>query len=445
MQHECYTVQNTQHLTECWPCVRHRMRCARGGTVDGVSLRSLKLAEVRALLRGPLDSSVRLTVSRLYPTGAADILDLMLVRSKVQQRQQYSSASDLMRAGRSTTPLESLGYQGEDVRLPTLPIDGSDILSTSIQEGELAFADADADAPHELVLQQSSMGQVGKDDDVMRDPLRGEESVEGQRFVDEERQEIRVPSFEEQLEWRYSEDHLMLNLVRAREDSMIRHRNQDALVHEDEDVGIECEKAGLDVTFFQRMPEQQEGRLGWCGVGLVRSSLPFAVALCCTCCAVPWLPDVSCGIRRPTRHIHCLLTPPTRYQRKCWVLRSASASASRKPCDKPCTDSRGTRLHAQIIEAGPHSFYVAAVADARCVSHQQPDAILVDDELISISGLPTLLLTLSEVEALLMGPEGSTVVLQISSPRFPDSTRFLLLSNNYGAMPALTPAEEKVT
>lgn len=85
---------------------------------------------------------------------------------------------------------------------------------------------------------------------------------------------------------------------------------------------------------------------------------------------------------------------------------------------------------------------MAAVADARCVSHQQPDAILVDDELISISGLPTLLLTLSEVEALLMGPEGSTVVLQISSPRFPDSTRFLLLSNNsHVAMPALTPAE----
>jgi hypothetical protein len=273
MQHGCHTVQSIQHLTR--PCVRHRMRCARGGTVDGVSLRSLKLAEVRALLRGPLDSSVRLTVSRLDPTGAADILDLMLVRSKVQQRQQYSSVSDLMRAGRSTTPLESLGYQGEEARMPTLPIDSSPVLSTSIQGGELAFADADADAPRELEMHQASMGPVGMDDGVMTDPLRGEESAEGQRFVDEELQEIRVPSFEEQLEWRYAEDDLMLNLVRAREDSMIRHRNQDALALEDEDVGIECEKAGLEVTFFQRMPEQQEGRLGWCGVGLVRLSLPL--------------------------------------------------------------------------------------------------------------------------------------------------------------------------
>ena len=48
---------------------------------------------------------------------------------------------------------------------------------------------------------------------------------------------------------------------------------------------------------------------------------------------------------------------------------------------------------------------------------------MVDDDVVAVSGIPTLLLTMLEVEALLLGPEGTTCVLQLSSPRFPDSVR----------------------
>jgi hypothetical protein len=48
---------------------------------------------------------------------------------------------------------------------------------------------------------------------------------------------------------------------------------------------------------------------------------------------------------------------------------------------------------------------------------------MVDDDVVAISGIPTLMLTTTEVEALVLGPEGTTCVLQLSSPRFPNSVR----------------------
>ena len=89
--------------------------------VDGVSLRSLKLTEVGALLRGPAHSCARLTVSRPKmmtqrdAAGSATILELALARTQVQQQQAFKD--DLMGAEHVPLPLESAGYvafpQGE--------------------------------------------------------------------------------------------------------------------------------------------------------------------------------------------------------------------------------------------------------------------------------------------------------------------------------------------
>jgi len=67
---------------------------------------------------------------------------------------------------------------------------------------------------------------------------------------------------------------------------------------------------------------------------------------------------------------------------------------------------------------------VVAVMDVLWLEHQQQhvshDAspVHVDDELVAINGVSTMLLTGVEVEQLLLGPQGSWCVLTLASPRF---------------------------
>lgn len=206
-----------------------------GDAVDGVSLRSLKLPEVRALLKGPLESQVRLTISRLDQAGTADILELTVTRSAVQQREQYKD--DLMRAGRPSSALAVPDHALGDK-----------------EEGGLYMESGDADA-----FAEAAHGWLNE-------------------FTDHERREesTQVASFEEQIEWRYAEDDLTLRLVRARDD-LITRRRKPLSAADDDDGGqaeVQCERAELDLTFYQRMPEQQRGRQEWCGVGLVRTCAP---------------------------------------------------------------------------------------------------------------------------------------------------------------------------
>mmetsp|Transcript_2560 Transcript_2560/g.3633 ORF Transcript_2560/g.3633 Transcript_2560/m.3633 type:complete len:197 (-) Transcript_2560:310-900(-) len=78
-----------------------------------------------------------------------------------------------------------------------------------------------------------------------------------------------------------------------------------------------------------------------------------------------------------------------------------------------------------LLMPTPESFFVADVLDARC-SHQAHESgtIEIDDEVMCINGISTLLLSSVEVEQLLLGPDGSVCFLQLASPRFssPDGT-----------------------
>jgi hypothetical protein len=99
-----------------------------------------------------------------------------------------------------------------------------------------------------------------------------------------------------------------------------------------------------------------------------------------------------------------------------------------------------------LVMSTPESFFVVAVLDVLWFQHPHltPDCspVHVEDEVMAINGVSTMLLTSGEVEQLLMGPQGSSCILTLASPRFDmsDGIRMVELlrhNNNAPAQQAL--------
>jgi C-terminal processing protease CtpA/Prc len=95
-----------------------------------------------------------------------------------------------------------------------------------------------------------------------------------------------------------------------------------------------------------------------------------------------------------------------------------------------------------LVMSTPESFFVVAVLDVLWFQHPHltPDCspVHVEDEVMAINGVSTMLLTSGEVEQLLMGPQGSSCILTLASPRFDmsDGIRMVELLRHNNDAPA---------
>jgi hypothetical protein len=91
------------------------------------------------------------------------------------------------------------------------------------------------------------------------------------------------------------------------------------------------------------------------------------------------------------------------------------------------------------------SFFVVAVLDVlglHLTPQMEPEYVQdsspvhVEDEVVAINGVSTMLLTSGEVEQLLMGPQGSSCILTLASPRLSDGIRMVELLRHNNDAPA---------